>query len=1233
MKTRLFVLLSLLVSVSLLIPFAPGGVSPTVAQSQDDWQTTAWEDVASLPETMVPDGAVTLAGFTYVIDDTDVYYSVTGVPIGWLATNGPPTDADPGEIVSDGEYIWQLHGYWGEIFYTSWLMDGSLQTWQELPYEPPVGFGAEDVGFAAVRGYLFRIGGYGGMPYDPPYYYHNVLSSVQRIKINSDGSLGTDPPRLNWQSTADLPEGRGDVRVANWNEWLYVLGGFVCDDSAGYCQRGAYTSTVYYGHVESDGSIATWHSGPDLPDALSKFAVVTVDDALYVIGGMDNGDYSKKVYRAEIDPDGSLAEWVRVPHLRLPNGLAGHAAVFAGNHILTFGGHEPGGMRDKVRRAVPTYRIDEISDRLDSDPDGIVGRRIFVRAMPVATWDPTFGGAELLKFASFLHELKDVGEAVVCGISWATLGKAAAIHHLVHTFTDARVQVYYGVDLPCAGGAIAATDLPSGGIPQVGQPYVMHGTIASTTFINLEGEHTLYFFNLESSDDFWPDTPSPSNPRFPIQAGTTWRPLPMLVDSDAEGQEYATIGIISKRFSYGSSHVLVLSTRGSDEDTLYVVFPPYGKTFPEKGNVVLVTGTWTPLTIEDDGIYIRKVLSSTADDVRCLTDRLNGCFESVIAPGVDLSGLQDLVIEVGSPVDVHLYDGAGRHTGALYDGSGNPIGVENQIPNSYYFPGDSDDFEAIMVDELQGSDYEIRVRGTGTGSYSLGQMIVPTGRTQSFTTVVPSASTAAGQIDTYDVEGLPAPPSSITVTQIGPSQLVVSWTESPSVGIAGYNVYLIQGNSQTASLRRVNSSPVSGASFTIESVSPGTDYQVGVTAVSPSWIESGFEQWIPIHTKGYTSLPVVLRNYTPGSQPTPSNHPPHPPSNPSPPDGATDQSVAADLSWTGGDPDGDSVTYDVYLEANDSSPDELVCNDVSSTACEPGTLNNGTHYYWQVVARDAHGTTATGPVWDFTTEAGGPGPGEMVTVPAGEFQMGCDEGNPNESCISDAQPLHTVYLDAYAIDKHEVTNAQYAEFLNAEGNQEEGGATWLDADDDDVRIHQNGVWQADAGYEDHPVVEVSWYGARAYCQWQGKRLPTEAEWEKAARGDSDIRVYPWGDDAPDCLRLNYYHSGTGYCVGDTTQVGSYPSGASPYGALDMSGNVSEWVNDWFDSNYYSTYPVDGWPSNPSGPATGTYKVLRGGGWGSYWDNVRAAFRSYNIDGPHYSGDTMGFRCAGVAPGP
>ena len=164
----------------------------------------------------------------------------------------------------------------------------------------------------------------------------------------------------------------------------------------------------------------------------------------------------------------------------------------------------------------------------------------------------------------------------------------------------------------------------------------------------------------------------------------------------------------------------------------------------------------------------------------------------------------------------------------------------------------------------------------------------------------------------------------------------------------------------------------------------------------------------------------------------------------------------------------------------------------------------------------------------------------------------------------DERPRHKVNVAEFLIDRTKVTNALFAEFLNAIGPRGSRGENYFDSDDDDARIHRiDGRWRTDAGHENHPVVEVSWFGALAYCQWAGKRVPTEAEWEKAARG-TDGRKFPWGNQLPDG---KVAHFGAGW--NELRAVGTLPLGASPYGALDMAGNGWEWV-----SSAYRPYPYD-----------------------------------------------------------
>lgn len=236
---------------------------------------------------------------------------------------------------------------------------------------------------------------------------------------------------------------------------------------------------------------------------------------------------------------------------------------------------------------------------------------------------------------------------------------------------------------------------------------------------------------------------------------------------------------------------------------------------------------------------------------------------------------------------------------------------------------------------------------------------------------------------------------------------------------------------------------------------------------------------------------------------------------------------------------------------------------------------------------------------------------EMVRVPGGSFVMGSDDGPADE------WSAHRVELRAFEIDRLPVTNADFAGYLERFGSVAGGGARYFDWDDQDARIHRvAGNWRADAGYAAHPVIEVSWLGAVTYCQWRGKHLPTEAEWEMAARGLEERR-YPLGKAAP-TNRHARFASGWN----ETAPVGSHPLGASPYGALDMAGNVWEWV-----SSVYRPYPYRS-DDGREDLAPGSVRATRGGGHDSPALELRTTERGRHLSrNPAAGHHNIGFRCA------
>ena len=279
---------------------------------------------------------------------------------------------------------------------------------------------------------------------------------------------------------------------------------------------------------------------------------------------------------------------------------------------------------------------------------------------------------------------------------------------------------------------------------------------------------------------------------------------------------------------------------------------------------------------------------------------------------------------------------------------------------------------------------------------------------------------------------------------------------------------------------------------------------------------------------------------------------------------------------------------------------------------------------------------------------------EMIYVIEGSFQRGSNDEQIDqviEECLKmypggnsckrevysrQEQPQRKVHVDAFWMDKTEVTNAQFCIFLNEKGNQSTNGIQWFEPGYGHRGVvygyieEIDGVFKPEEGYENYPVIEVSWYGAQAYCEWVGGRLPTEAEWEYAAKGPMSY-IYPWGNTFDGRL-LNYRDNsfdfdnhGKDTSFSDNNpvwaEIGGYPGGASWCGVLDLAGNVHEWVYDWYAPDYYSVSPS----SNPHGPESGSYKICRGGSWYDPSWHVRCSYRkvlSPSSARIHW----VGFRC-------
>lgn len=343
--------------------------------------------------------------------------------------------------------------------------------------------------------------------------------------------------------------------------------------------------------------------------------------------------------------------------------------------------------------------------------------------------------------------------------------------------------------------------------------------------------------------------------------------------------------------------------------------------------------------------------------------------------------------------------------------------------------------------------------------------------------------------------------------------------------------------------------------------------------------------------------------------------------NPWPSNQSLRQSLNTYLTWDVLTEDLRDAKFKIYLEANNPTPTTVVADNLTVQSFDPATFEENTLYYWQVVATLTDGTRFDGDIWSFRTDyfPDIPEIGTMVTVPAGEFMMGCDPQYPGHSrCLVNQVPLHPVYLDSFEVDKFEVTNKEYRACTQA-------GACNLPRK---FTSNRDDPYFYNPRYDYYPVLFVSHWDAQDYCRWVGKRLPTEAEWEKAARGTIDTRPWTWGVEDWDCTRVNR-------CSGQPARVDDYRTNQSPYGAVNLTGNVFEWVEDLYYDYFYYISPYEN-PVNTEMLQSDTipFFSIRGGSYADNFHYARVNHRSGGHHGDYPMHDTplfrsfrVGFRCA------
>lgn len=515
-------------------------------------------------------------------------------------------------------------------------------------------------------------------------------------------------------------------------------------------------------------------------------------------------------------------------------------------------------------------------------------------------------------------------------------------------------------------------------------------------------------------------------------------------------------------------------------------------------------------------------------------------------------------------------------------------------------PADRFPTAAEMLDAIRAAMAEGRAEGAGKPrgrglAYAAGVLVVVAGGAavvffQLHPRPVPERPPAAGAVSPPAVADVSKPPSPAP-TPVAPSPPA---NEPPAVRITDGPIGTTDRTD--VSFSWTASDPDGSVAYYLWGIDdPETPQRTVDASASASGLPPGEHVfYVRAVDDDGASSELASRRFTVAPNRPPSVRITTRPSSPVPPGGYV-------FSWTASDPDG-GVAYYTWGLDDPSTPNRTTASSVTLSDLSPGR-----HTLYVRAADDRGAVSPVAPV-DFEVLSPPPpkpqpSPPEedMILIPAGKFIMGAEGGR------IDQRPAHEVYLSAYYIDKHEVTNAEYREFCRATGH--EPAAFWANAK---MSMFND---------PDKPVVGVSWYDAAAYAAWAGKRLPTEAEWERAAVG-REGRKFPWGG-AWDASRCN---SRMDDPFTYTAPVMSLPTGATPEGVYDLAGNVWEWCADWYSATYYQISPR----RNPKGPQSGTVKVLRGGSWNEYGDYLSGRFRFYAA--PSYKNWHVGFRCARDADG-